>query len=178
MQEQMMSCLLNPIDSQLLLAIQSHGRASAKDLMRLFPDIPQATLYRHLTKMLSAGVIEVAEEKRIRGATVRIYAPVPFLQAELRALSEQHSANLYLQLFIQFTSGLLKEFRAYAADPAADPLRDGTGFSLCPIRATRAEIEEACEKIREILEPLRHNPPAPGRALHTFATVVTPPKTV
>ena len=37
------------------------------------PDIPQATLYRHIAVLADAEVLEVADERRVRGAVERSY---------------------------------------------------------------------------------------------------------
>lgn len=58
----LMECITNPVKCKLLLEIHSKGKATAKQLADIYTDIPQATLYRHLKKMLSDGILQVVEE--------------------------------------------------------------------------------------------------------------------
>ncbi len=67
MTDRLMECITNPVKCKLLLEIHSQGKATAKQLADIYTDIPQATLYRHLKKMLSDGILQVVEETQVRG---------------------------------------------------------------------------------------------------------------
>ena len=60
MTDRLMECITNPVKCKLLLEIHSQGKATAKQLADIYTDIPQATLYRHLKKMLSDGILQVS----------------------------------------------------------------------------------------------------------------------
>lgn len=65
MTDRLMECITNPVKCKLLLEIHSQGKATAKQLADIYTDIPQATLYRHLKKMLSDGILQVVEETQV-----------------------------------------------------------------------------------------------------------------
>lgn len=67
MTDKLMDCIANPVKCKLLLEIHSQGKTTAKHLADIYHDIPQATLYRHLKKMLSDGILQVTEETQVRG---------------------------------------------------------------------------------------------------------------
>ena len=62
MTDRIMECITNPVKCKLLLEIYSQGQATARHLADAFGDIPQATLYRNLKKMLNDGILKVVEE--------------------------------------------------------------------------------------------------------------------
>ena len=68
----LMECITNPVKCKLLLEIHSKGKATAKQLADIYTDIPQATLYRHLKKMLSDGILQVVEETQVRGTVEKL----------------------------------------------------------------------------------------------------------
>ena len=72
--DKIMDCIANPVKCKLLIEIYSHGQATAKYLSDKFDDIPQATLYRNLKKMLSDGLLKVIEETQVRGTVEKTYA--------------------------------------------------------------------------------------------------------
>ena len=119
------------------------GEATAKQLMEMYGDIPQATLYRTLGKLAELGIISVTEENRKRGAVEKVYAlnaNSDLLDAE-RIVTE-NDGTAYLGLFLSFVQALMREFDLYAKREDIDILKDGSGFSLSPICVTRDELQE------------------------------------
>ena len=74
MTDKLMDCITNPVKCKLLLEIHSQGKSTAKHLANIYNDIPQATLYRHLKKMLSDGILQVVEETQVRGTVEKTYS--------------------------------------------------------------------------------------------------------
>ena len=74
MTDKLMECITNPVKCKLLLEIYSQGQANAKHLSDKYTDIPPATLYRHLKRMLHDGILKVVEETQVRGTVERTYA--------------------------------------------------------------------------------------------------------
>ena len=64
MTDKIMECITNPVKCKLLLEIYAQERATAKHLSDVLGDIPQATLYRNLKKMLNDGLLKADEAAR------------------------------------------------------------------------------------------------------------------
>ena len=174
--ERFMDCLLDPAKCRLLIRLGEVERATARELAEACPHISRATLYRYLNRMLEDQIVTVAEERRVRGVTERVYILSPSLQADgSRLLREQGSRGLFL-LYAQFSYRLMQEFSQYAKRKDADLLRDGAGFTVCPVQATTEELAGFGRKVGELLLPLMENPPGGERRAHTIATIVTPPQ--
>lgn len=176
MNQKIMDCLTNPIKCKLLIEIDLRGKATAKQLGELYNDIPQATLYRYLNKMLSDGVLKVVEEKKIRGVIERAYSMTIRLDEVSNKMLEENSGEAYMQMFIQYMMGLMNEFKEYTSKDNIDIINDISGFTVAPFYSTDEELITSLEKIGKILEGLRSNKPTAERRMRSICTIITPPK--
>ena len=113
MTDKMMACITNPVQCKLLLEIYAQGQTTAKHLSDVLSDIPQATLYRNLKKMLNDGILKVVEETQVRGTVERTYALAFDLNSDFEAILAENSGTLYMQVFMQYLLGFAKQFREY-----------------------------------------------------------------
>ncbi|KPI53277.1 hypothetical protein Q3304_10240 [Clostridioides sp. GD02377] len=176
MNDKLMDCFVNPTKCKLVLEIFSNNRTTAKQLGEKFQDISKATLYRYLNKMLEDDIIKVVEEHKIRGTVEKVYAMKLDIADDVKTIINENSGEEYAQLFTQYMMVFLKEFYEYAKREEKDILKDGSGFSVCPVYASVDEITEASKKIASILEPLRNNSNGEGRKMHSIGLIITPPK--
>ena len=101
MTDKIMECITNPVKCKLLLEIYAREQATAKHLSDTLDDIPQATLYRHLKKMLSDGILKVTEETPVRGTLEKTYALAFDLGSDFETILAENSGTLYMQTFTQ-----------------------------------------------------------------------------
>ncbi len=178
MNEPLINCLRNPIQSKLLLSIHAQGDSTAKQLVELNKDIPQATLYRHLGKMTKDGILKIVKETPVRGAVEKVYSlAIQLPKSEASELAKL-SGEAYMSMFTEYIMGLMGEFREYTAKDDIDITADGSGFSLTPIYATREELLEVGKKMSELLMPLYQNKPTHERRYQMIGIIVTPPKII
>ena len=170
-----MQCLANPAKLALLLQVLSEGETTAKALAEKNRGIPQATLYRHLKKLVSDGILKVVEERQVRNVTEKIYAMAIDFNADLYKAIKENGGEAYFAMFQQFAIGLLKEFGAYCSRDDIDILSDGSGFRIAPIHATLDELVELSVDINKLIEPYTTREAAPGRETHSIAIIITPP---
>ena len=114
MTDKLMDCITNPVKCKLLLEIHSQGKATAKQLADIYTDIPQATLYRHLKKMLSDGILQVVEETQVRGTVEKTYSLAHNLISDIETIVEKNSGELYMQYSCNISLGLQNSFRNIA----------------------------------------------------------------
>ena len=101
MTDRIMECITNPVKCKLLLEIYSQGQATARHLADAFGDIPQATLYRNLKKMLNDGILKVVEETQIRGTVEKTYGlAFPLMEEYIRRWVQRVYHSIW-QLFIR-----------------------------------------------------------------------------
>src|ERR1043165_2408964 len=148
--------VLHPVRIRVLRAIAGRRRTT-RELVEDLPDVPQASLYRHLAALTRAGVLEVAEERKVRGTVERVYvlpggsvAPADFS----RATPEDHR-----RYFTAFVSSLLSDFARYTSREDVDLAADGAGYQQAVLHLDDAELAAFAEGMAALLGPLLANGP-------------------
>lgn len=121
--------LLHPVRIRILQAFLGGRELTTAKLAVEMGDIPPGRIYRHVTLLADAGVLEVKSEKRVRGAVERSYGLGSRLRpdaAELRKMSRED----HLQAFAAFMAGLLASYERYLDSGKPDLARDGVGYSM------------------------------------------------
>ena len=176
MNPKLIECITNPAKSQLLQAINYHQQITTKELAKQVNQLPQATLYRYLNKMVQDGLIKVVAENQIRNVKEKVYGMAIDLEAENKKIAEDKSGTSYLALFQNFTNGLHEDFKSHISQGNTGLDRKfAYAFGALPITVTDEEATELYEKIQALLQPYHNNPPTEDRCLRNFALVITPP---
>lgn len=176
--DQMMRCFVNPACSRVMMALFEKGRATAGQLQEMLPGIPAASLYRYLKQLEKAQVIQVVEQRRVRGAVERVYAPRADMGEEGARQLKENPGPTILAMYAQFSAQLMGQFAAYCQREDIQPERDGFNFTVCPVYASGEELRQALTQVGQILTGLMRQQMAPGRSLHSIAVIATPPQEV
>lgn len=174
MTDKLMDCITNPVKCKLLLEIYSQGKTTAKHLADTYYDIPQATLYRHLKKMLNDGILQVVEETQVRGTVEKTYALALNISDHMETMLEENSGELYMQYFMQYILGFAKQFQAYCQSPNIKIKEDMTGFSLAPLYLSDEELTSLVTRISQAINEAKDNAPTPERKLRTIGVIISP----
>ena len=175
MNDKLMECLIHPVKNRIYIEIYGKEQATAKDLVAKCPDIPQATLYRHLKSMVADGLLNIVEKRQVRNVTEKVYAVSFHLEEHIqKRLFEENDGQAYFMLFQQFTLGLLKQFKAYAQQENINILADGSGFRVAPIYSTFEELEELSKQMWALVVPYREKA-SNQQKLRSLAVITTPP---
>ena len=165
--------LIHPIRLRILLAIAAN-QATAQQIGAYLPDVPQATLYRHIRAMSEAGILKVVEERPMRGATERVYAIAP----EKAMLSAEDFATLtpeeHERTFSTYTAMLLSQFHNYAQQPGMNLVKDGVGYRTIPLSLSDDEFAEMMQEFGAMLKKRLENPASAERRRRLFSFVVMP----
>ncbi|WP_344422992.1 helix-turn-helix domain-containing protein [Amycolatopsis minnesotensis] len=166
--------LLHPVRLRVVRAFLGDRALTTSALREELADVPPTTLYRHVAKLVDAGVLAVVAERRVRGAVERTY--VLRVSAADIGLDEfaAMSADEHRQAFMAYVAGLLGEFDRYLARDGFDVVRDEVGYGLAGMWLDDAEAAELRRELTRVLQPRLANPPAPGRTRRVLATVVLP----
>jgi len=168
------SALLHPVRLRIAQTLLGEGPLTTHQLHERLPDVPIATLYRHVNHLATLSVIEVADERRVRGTSEKSYRLVPGLENpspdELRSLSEEELQTA----FTVFTSGLIRDFGDYLQTDSPDLHADRVSFAQASFWASTDEIDEFGRALMTALEVLLANRSAPCRRRHTLTTVLMP----
>ncbi len=166
--------LLHPVRLRIVQAFLGDRALTTAQLSEELSDVPAASLYRHVARLVDAGVLQVVAERRVRGAVERTY--VLRLAAARVRLDEVASmtADDHRQMFMAFTAGLLADFDRYLRRPGFDLIRDGVSYAIDAMWLDDAEYRDMMLEIYRVLQPRRANTPKKGRKRRILASVLLP----
>lgn len=166
--------ILHPVRMRILLALARGEPLTPLGLEQILPDIPHASLYRHVAALADGGLLEVVGERRVRGAVERTYA----LRSGAAVLGPDDVRNMtrteHLRYFAMFLAHLLDELGRYVRRERIDPPVDGLAYRAATVYLTD---EEHAALLVEILDAVRQRlevPAGPGRVERTIATISIP----
>jgi hypothetical protein len=155
--------LLHPVRLQIIQAFLGDRALTTSQLQSEIPEVPAPSLYRHVGRLVNAGVLAVVAERRVRGAVERTYVLRMSAAAISVADAARMSAQDHRQAFLAFTAGLIRDF-----------LRDGVSYRLAALWLTDKELTELGRDILAALQPRLANPPKRGRKRRMLATILLP----
>jgi hypothetical protein len=169
--------LLHPVRLRIVQAFLGDRTLTTADLRAELADVPPATLYRHVGVLAGAGVLAVAGERRVRGATERSYRLVAATASVDGATAATMSADEHRRGFATFVAGLLADFDRYAdrADGGRlDLAADGVGYRQVGLWLTDDEFGELVTDLRAALAARTANEPDGTRRRRLVSQVFLP----
>ncbi len=166
--------LLHPVRLRVVQAFLGDRTLTTGELRAELPDIPQATLYRHVGVLADAGVLAVAGERKVRGAAERSYR----LVVEAASVPADELAGMtaddHRRAFTTFVAALLADFDRYLDRGRPDLVRDGVGYRQVGLWLTDAEAGELAAELRGVLQDRLANRPGDGRRRRLVSLVQLP----
>jgi DNA-binding transcriptional ArsR family regulator len=166
--------LAHPIRLRIVHAMGGGRLLTTAQLCARIPEASKATVYRHIDLLVGGGLLEVAEERRVRGAVERHYRlrqdrAVVDPEA-LRSLTPDH----HRQAFATAMAALLAEFNAYLDREDADPVADQVGYRQHTLWLSPAELDELIGELRAAIAPRLANRPSPERTQYLLSPIQFP----
>ena len=146
--------LLHPVRLRIVQAFLGDRTLTTADLRSELPDVPAATLYRHVGVLAEAGVLAVVGERRVRGAAERSYRLVTEAASVGAADAAAMSVDEHRRAFATFVAALLADFDRYAdaaAGPGLDPAADGVGYRQLALWLDDEEFTDLVTELRAVL---------------------------
>ena len=164
----------HPVRLRIVHAMRGERTLTTAQLCALLPDVSKAMVYRHVDLLAAGGVLEVAEERRVRGAVERHYR----LRREGASIDPGAAASMSLddhrRGFAVAVAALVAEFNAYLDRADADPLADPVGYQQHAIWLDRDELAAMIGELRAAILPRLANPAAPGRTRYLLSPILFP----
>jgi DNA-binding transcriptional ArsR family regulator len=166
--------LLHPVRLRIVKAFLGERALTVKQLAAELPDVPGASIYRHVARLTEAGVLQVVAERRVRATTERTYA----LRVYAAQLQPDEIAAMTLDdhadAFLAYVAGLLGDFDRYVATEPEHPGQDGAGYRVAAMWLTDIELADYLRELAAISQPRLANAPGPGRRRRMLYTVLLP----
>lgn len=139
--------LLHPVRMRILQALFDADPLTTTQLREHLPDLAPATLYRHIAVLAEAGVLEVVDERRVRGTVERSYR----VSREHAVVDPAARAAMTLEdhqrAYTTFAASLMGDFDRYLAHDDADPAADGVVYRQAAVWLTAEEFTAMVEEI-------------------------------
>jgi len=166
--------LLHPVRLRIVQAFLGERALTTSALIAELADIPAASLYRQVARLVDAGVLMVVAERRVRGTLERTYV----LRLSAATIGPDQlatmSADDHRQAFMAFVAGLLGDFDRYLGRGNIDLVRDGVSYRIAGMWLDDAEFSELLRELAQVLAPRLAKPPRSGRKRRILGTILLP----
>lgn len=166
--------VLHPIRMRILMALSGRQKTSQQLADDLW-DIPQATLYRQITRLAEANIIKVVEKRQVRGAVEKVYAVDEHSTTLTSADFAKSSKDDHMRYFISFIASLLDDFSRYMQRSESPDLAvDGVGYHKFQLELSDKELKSMSVKLNAVFALYLDNQPRPDRRRRIFTSILMP----
>ncbi|MFJ6752768.1 helix-turn-helix domain-containing protein [Streptomyces sp. NPDC091266] len=166
--------LAHPVRLRVIHAMRGGRELTTADLCDRIRDVSKATVYRHVDLLAAGGVLEVALERRVRGAVERRYR----LRRDRAGINTDTANSLSLDdhrsAFAAALAVLTAEFTAYLDRDTADPVADQVGYRQHAVWLSPGELRGMIDGMREAIAPHLANEPSPDRTQYLISPILFP----
>lgn len=174
MKQTKISILLHPIRMKIIQTLLIGRRLTVQQITERVPDVPPATMYRHLNKLLEADLIAVVEEKQVRGTVEKVYSLAEHANQQSGEEILNASREDQVKYFFTYLINILGEFEKYISQENYNLLKDGVGYSQAVIYADDNEFAELAKALANTILQAAQNKPEKGRKARTLSTIIIP----
>lgn len=165
--------LLHPIRLRIVQALVATPMTPL-ELKERLGDVAQATLYRHIKQLADGGLLEVTEERSIRGGVERTYrvatASVSLGDSDL----ESATAEDHFRYFATFVATLLSDFAIYLDQGKPALSSDRVGYRQAALWLTDEEFDTLATTVATAVQGHADNSPTPGRRRRVLSIIAMP----
>lgn len=145
----MAEIVMNPVRQRIFQYFLVHETGTVKQLRAALPDIPSASLYRHIKLLTDHAVLTVVGENRIRGTVECVY------QLNRRALEIDDPDGAGVQMaLLRISSSFAHYFSSGHADPRGDMLM----LTTCTLMLTDDAFAAFLSEINQLAEKYMRAP--------------------
>jgi hypothetical protein len=166
--------LLHPVRLRVVQALLGDRLLTTADLRRELPEVPVATLYRQVAALVENGVLEVADERKVRGAVERTYRLRPAAASVGASDAAALSPAQHRQAFLTFVAALLADFDRYLERGEPDLGRDLVGYRQVALHLTDAEVADLAADLSRAVGERAGFGPGGGRVRRVLTTILLP----
>lgn len=174
MEYKIFESMIHPIRMRIIQEVLRKKETTVKDISDTLSDIPPASLYRHMNRLVADNILEVAAEHKVRGTLEKVYRIKLNPYEELAKINETRQTTAILNIFYQFVMSMLSDFECYFSSENVQPEADGVGFSTAPLYLNRNELIEMLSAIRETVFRYVNNKPDDDRKLIKLSIISIP----
>ena len=138
---EMAEIVMNPVRQRIFQYLLVHETATVKEIRTALPDVPSASLYRHMKILTESSILIVVGENRIRGTVESIY------QLNKSALEIDDADGAAVQTALL---GICASFAKYFSSGHAEPKRDMLLMTTCTLTLNDQEFMDFLSEINQV----------------------------
>ena len=138
---EMAEIVMNPVRQRIFQYFLLHETGTVKEIRKALPDVPGASLYRHIKILTDSTILMVVGENRIRGTVESVYQ----LNKDAMATEDENGTAVQMSLLRICTA-----FAKYFSSGKADPKKDMLLFTNCALLLTDEEFSGFLTEINQI----------------------------
>ncbi|GEB48844.1 helix-turn-helix domain-containing protein [Streptomyces cacaoi] len=166
--------LLHPVRLRILQTLVGSDPMTTAQLRERLPDIAPATMYRHIAVLAREDVLEVVEERKVRGTVERSYRVRQEHAVIARTAREEMTLDDHRQAFTAFSAAVLADFERYLSHEDARPAEEGVVARQGAVWLTDEEFAALVEEIEAAVRARAEGTPTEGRRRHIFSYAIVP----
>ena len=174
--KEILDLILHPVRLRILVVLGNGKGMTPLQIADQLRDIPQASLYRHISRMLKLNVLKVVEERPVRGTVEKVYALNQEIDSLVspEALAEMSKGD-HMRFFTSFVATLLDDFSRYLeGSPKVDLVADGVGYSKASLYLDDKELAELGTALNKEIAVYLGNEPGAGRKKRILSIILMP----
>ena len=133
--------VMNPVRQRIFQYFLLHETGTVKEIRKALPDIPSASLYRHIKILADSSILMVVGENRIRGTVESVYR----LNTDAMAAEDETGNAVQMSLL-----SICASFAKYFSTGHADPKKDMLLLTNCTLLLTDEEFSEYLSEINQV----------------------------
>ncbi len=162
--------ILHPVRMRIISTL-FRRQLTTQQIGLALPEVAQATLYRHLRRLVQARVVAVVAQLPVRGVMEKVYALAEdSVQLDPCGMGRED----WERGFAAFTASLLGQFTAYLRQEGAGPVNDGVSFRTGALHLSDAELAQLRADLQAAVVPFLDYPPSPERRRRLLSAVLMP----
>ena len=181
--KELMDLTLHPVRMRILMLLAGSEGLTQQQMSDRMSDIPQATLYRHISRLFQGKLLSVVEERQVRGTVEKMYALNTGSDMQLispeeaAAAANRLSKEEHLRYFTTFLLTVLDDFSHYLnrrETGKLDLAADGVGYHKLTLFLSDEEFSAFALALNQALEPFMKMENTEGRRKRIFSTIMMP----
>ena len=141
MSVEMAEIVMNPVRQRIFQYLLVHETGTVKEIRKKLPDVPSASLYRHMKLLTENAILTVVGENRIRGTVESIY------QLNKSALEIDDADGIAVQTALL---GICASFAKYFSSGHVDPKQDMLLMTTCTLTLNDEEFMDFLSEINKV----------------------------
>ena len=157
--------VMNPVRQRIFQYFLLHETGTVKEIRKALPDIPSASLYRHVKILADSSILMVVGENRIRGTVESVYR----LNKDAMATEDEPGNAVQMSLL-----SICASFAKYFSTGHAEPQKDMLLLTNCTLPLTDEEFSEYLSEINQVTVKYMKEAASEGSKMRRITLISAP----